>query len=220
MDEIKKLLEARKIQKAKKPAFIRQDAHKKPKLKENWRRPKGSDSKMRLSKRGYSKTVKVGYRSPVLVRGLTREGLMPVRVFRKDDITSLDPKKECLILASGIGLKKKIEMLETALEKGFAVLNYKDLKQELDSLKEQVEKKKKEKQKAAEVKKEKEKQKEEESRKKEEEEKKEKESEEQASKESEDAPKEEKSLDEITDEEEKKKQEEKKEKDKVLTKKS
>ena len=54
--EKKDLLEFRKKIKAKKPNFIRQDAHKKGEIKKKWRRPKGLQSKMRLHKRGYRKS--------------------------------------------------------------------------------------------------------------------------------------------------------------------
>mgnify|MGYP006273498189 CR=1 FL=1 len=206
MKDTKRLLEARKTQKKRKPNFIRQDAHKKPKLDERWRRPKGSDSKMRLAKKGYRKTVSVGYRSPAGVRGLTGSGLTRVHVARITDLSSIDPKEQCAVIVSGTGMKKRMEILEEAIAKNIKVYNYKDPKVTLDSMKETLEKKKEQKKKAEEVKKEKEKQKQEESKKKEEEQK-------------EEQKKQDESLEDVTEKEDAK-EKEKKEKDKVLTKKS
>lgn len=44
--------------------FIRQDAHKKAKLKNLWRKPKGLHNKMRLQKKGYRRLPKVGMGTP------------------------------------------------------------------------------------------------------------------------------------------------------------
>ena len=228
--DIKNLLEVRKNTKKRKPNFARQDAHKKVRVKESWRKPKGWNSKMRQGLRGYRKCVTPGYKSPLAVRGLTRQGLEMVRVSRKEDIAGLSSDKYALIISSGIGTRKKIEVLKEAIAKNFIVLNYKDAATYLEKINEALEKKKKEKQKEKEIKKEKEKEKEEAVRKKEEEEEKKKQEEEKqqegeekssSKEESTKETKEEKSLDDIAkDEEEKKKLEEKKEKDKVLTKKS
>lgn len=214
MKDVKRLLEARKTQKKRKPAFIRQDAHKNPKLDERWRRPKGSDNKMRLAKRGYRRAVSVGYRAPAGVRGLTNAGFERVKVARKGDLASIDPKTQCVVVASGTGMKKRMEILQECADKQIPVFNYKDPKEALDSMNELLKQKKEQKKKAAEVKKEKEKEKEEASKKKEEEEKQQQEAQEQNSGEqqetqaSEEQPQEEekgedKSLDQITEEENK-----------------
>ena len=67
-------LEHRSVIKKKKPNFIRQDAHKKKRVGTSWRRAKGIQSKVRLNKRGYVKSVSQGYRSPKSVRGTTPSG--------------------------------------------------------------------------------------------------------------------------------------------------
>ncbi len=217
--DIKSLLEIRKNVKKRKPCFIRQDAHKKVRVKDSWRRPKGWNSKMRQGLRGYRKCVTIGYKSPSAVRGLTRTGFQVAWVSRKEDLVSLEPKNQAIVITSGTGTRKKIGILEEAIKKGFKVINYKSAQEYLDKIKDELEKKRQLKKKAEEVKKEKEKEKEEASKKKEEEE---KVQEEEKKKESDS-----KTLDDITEEEKKKQEEEKKkeeeekkEKDKVLTKKS
>ena len=63
------LLQLRKRIKAKKPNFVRQDSHKQKEVKKKWRKPKGMQSKMRLKKKGYRKSVSIGYGSPKKVNG-------------------------------------------------------------------------------------------------------------------------------------------------------
>ncbi|MFW6383525.1 MAG: eL32 family ribosomal protein [Nanoarchaeota archaeon] len=223
--DIKNLLEVRKNTKKRKPDFVRQDAHKKVRVKSSWRKPKGWNSKMRQGLRGYRSCVTPGFKSPLAVRGLTREGLEMVRISRKEDLVGLVPEKHALVISSGLGTRKKIEVLEVALAKNFTVTNYPDAQAYLNKINETLEKKRKEKQKEKEVKKEKEKEKEAAVKKKEEEEKKAQEEEKVDSSEKPTTEKKEtdteKSLDDLTkEEEEKRQQEEKKEKDKVLTKKS
>ena len=49
---VNKSLELRKDIKKKKPTFLRQDGHKKKRLGNKWRRPTGTDNKVRLGLRG------------------------------------------------------------------------------------------------------------------------------------------------------------------------
>ena len=73
---MKELLELRKIEKARKPKFIRKDSNTlKGKTRTKWRKPRGLHNKRRLNKKGHQKNPSVGYKSPVLVRGLQRSGL-------------------------------------------------------------------------------------------------------------------------------------------------
>ncbi|MFC1723514.1 50S ribosomal protein L32e [Nanoarchaeota archaeon] len=129
------LLEQRRIVKAKKPTFMRQDSHKKGKLKNNWRRPKGSDSKMRNNKKGYRRSVRIGWRSPRVIRGLSREGLTTVIVETLKQIEVIDPKKDSIIIGSSVGLKKKLELLEAAITKGLKIHNFTDPKAYVDEQK-------------------------------------------------------------------------------------
>jgi len=192
---MKDLLALRKSIKKKKPGFVRQDAHKKPRLKKKWRRARGIHSKIRLKKRGYRKNVRKGYGSPNKVYGLHPEGLKGVVVKSLDDLKSITKEKGAVISAN-IGLKKKIELLKKAKELGIIVLNFKDIDKFLKSSEEKQKARKKAK---------------EERKKKKAAKKKEKE------KKVEEKKKEEKLAEKLTDEE--KKEKEKEEKDKILTKK-
>lgn len=120
-DEKKRLLDVRAGMKRKRPGFVRQDGHKKAKLDSNWRNPRGLHNKVRLEKRGYRPVVKTGYRSPLDVRHLDRDGLEPVRVSTVEQVKQLDPKKHSIILSGTLGGKKKIAIIKAA--EGFSIRN-------------------------------------------------------------------------------------------------
>lgn len=123
--ETKKLLELRRVIKKKKPRFIRQSSLRK-KLCKKWRRPKGIHSKMRLSRGGKAANAQAGYGSPKAVKGLSREGLIPIIINTEKDLEEIDSKNAGIIIASNVGLKKRIELVKRAAEKGLKLLNIKD----------------------------------------------------------------------------------------------
>ncbi|MBW2966047.1 50S ribosomal protein L32e [Candidatus Woesearchaeota archaeon] len=153
------LLKLRKKIKAKKPNFIRQDAHKKAEISKKWRRPKGLHSKMRLHKKGYRKSPSKGYRAPAIIRGLHESGLLPVIIYSKKDIEQLDDKKEGAVIAKAVGIKKRIELINYTKEKGIRILNIKDIDKFLTKINERLKKRKEEKEKKQKEKEEKEKKK-------------------------------------------------------------
>jgi large subunit ribosomal protein L32e len=137
----KKLIEQRIKVKRRKPTYVRQDAHKKSKLGNAWRKPKGIQSKMRLNKRGYNKRPQVGYGSPKTVKGMTRRGLIPVNVKNQAEIASLDPAANEIIVAN-VGTRNKVNIVKKALEKNFEIMNIKDPKAFLDDVESRMKKKK------------------------------------------------------------------------------
>jgi len=179
----------------KKLKFTRQDAHKKVRLGNKWRRPKGLHSKMRIGFKGYNKTVSIGYGSPKNTRGLDKAGLKLIIIKSLKDIENINAKEECIAVAKTIGLRKKVEILKKAIKKSISVVNVKDVNKFLKDVEEKIKKSKEEKEK---IKKEKEVRK----------------------KEKEKATKK-KTIDEKVEKtDEEKKEEEKKERDKLLTKKT
>ena len=204
----KELLEKRRVLKKKKPEFIRQDAHKKAKVGWKWRKPRGSDSKMRVRRKGYKRSVTVGWKSPASIRGSGKEGLNPFTVMNLKDIEKADPKLHVIVIPSGVGKKKKLVLLEKAISKGIKVENFKEPQKFIEDVKREFEKKKRDKEKLKQ-----EREKKREAVKKEAQKKKEKEKEEKE-KETAEAKGKEKKEEEMTEEE--KKMEEKKEKDKLL----
>jgi len=145
MSSIEDLLKSRRV--IKKKDFIRQDFHKKIRLKKKWRRPRGLHSKIRLSKRGHRKKVEIGYKSPKKVRGLHKKGLKIKLVNSFKDTKDIDKNKEGIIIASSIGLKKKIELIKKIVEKKVTILNIKNPNDYLKKIEEMLKKKKEEKEK-------------------------------------------------------------------------
>jgi large subunit ribosomal protein L32e len=118
-----KLLAIRKAAKKRKPTFLRQDAHKKVRIPNNWRKPKGVHSKMRHKKKGYRVWVGKGFRSPVEVRGLSAQGLLPIIVANVKGLGTIDAKSQGIIIAGSVGQKKRVEIVKKANELGITLLN-------------------------------------------------------------------------------------------------
>lgn len=136
--EKKKLLGLRKQLKKKRPDFIRNDCNKKARLGKKWHRPKGITNKMRLNLRGYPKVISSGYRSPVLVRGLTKQGLEPVIISNVSELTKLDPSSQMPILSSRLGQRKKSEIVKKAKEMNIKLQNIRNIEKYLTFVEENM----------------------------------------------------------------------------------
>jgi large subunit ribosomal protein L32e len=117
------LLAARKKVAQRRPKFIRQESWRYDRLAENWRKPKGKDNKMRKQKSGMPAIVKIGYRGPRAARGLHPSGYSDNLVHNTAELAKLDPKKDAARIGHTVGKKKKIEIINKALELGIKVLN-------------------------------------------------------------------------------------------------
>ena len=149
-----RLLTHRKVMKAKKPRFLRQEGTGTTSLAKVWRYPKGIHSKLRKKLRGKIKQPSIGYSSPQAVRGLHASGLKPILVFTKNQILNIK-QVEGIILSAKVGKRNKIELLELIKEKKIPLLNIKNAESYLSKLEaEKKEKKKKqiEKEKKTEIK--------------------------------------------------------------------
>lgn len=196
-----KAIELRRILKSKKPKFLMTGQGERKRVPARWRKPGGSDNKMRQKLKGYPKCVSQGYRSPREARYLHPSGLKVLVVNNADDIKKIDAKKEGVYLSSRIGKRKKVEIAKKCIELGIKVFNFKDTGKFIESVKADIEARKAAKGKKAEDKEKKKKEKEKKA----------------AEKEKKEAKKEEKKdLAEKIDEEKEKQEEEKK---KILTKK-
>jgi large subunit ribosomal protein L32e len=123
----------------KNPKFTRTDSHKQKKLGTKWRKPKGIQNKRRLNHRGYAATVRVGYG-----RGNQGkiEGKTPVIVNNTKDLESVS-KEHIIIIASNVGGRKKLDILNAIKEKGLnCTLNVDDA---IATIKDRFEKRTKEK---------------------------------------------------------------------------
>jgi large subunit ribosomal protein L32e len=122
---LKKLLNARRKTKKSKPEFIRQEYHTHPqRLGRTWRQPMGRTSKLRYKEKPRGKHPSLGYRSPALVRGLDCFGYIPVAVANSKDLGKItDNKTMAAVISSGVGAKKKLEIIRAAKEKGVIITN-------------------------------------------------------------------------------------------------
>lgn len=122
-EEVRRALAIRKRLKRKKPDFVRQESWRYVRVKENWRRPRGIDSKMRKRVKGWPESPRIGYRGPKLARGLHPSGLREVLVFRVEELEPLNPEEHAVRISSRVGKLKRMQIFERAQELGLKVLN-------------------------------------------------------------------------------------------------
>lgn len=118
-----KLSKKRKHLKKRKPKFRRLEVNNTKKISKSWRKPRGNHNKMRKRLRGKPKTVSIGYKSPESIRGVERNGMKKVRVFNPGDLEKLDKKTQEALIASGVGRKKRLEIMKTAEKLNVTVAN-------------------------------------------------------------------------------------------------
>ena len=143
-----KLIELRSKIKRKKPDFNQDGSNMVKRIRNNrrWRRPVGSQSKVRLGKKGQPIKRKSGYSSPKSVRGLLKNGLMPVIVCTPAELEALDKTIHACVIASGVGKKKRIALIKAAESRGIFVYNYKDTNKALSLIEEELTERKKQRQ--------------------------------------------------------------------------
>lgn len=113
----------RKRFRKEKPRFLRQEFYKKKRLADKWRTPRGIDSKKRIQKRGKGKIPKIGYKKDSIASGIHPSGYYPVRVYNPQGLDPIDPKTEAIIISSGVGRKKRNEIIVKANDIGITILN-------------------------------------------------------------------------------------------------
>ena len=139
---VKQLLALKEKMKAKLPEFKHYDSHKRKEVDPSWRKPRGLHNKMRKGIHGRPVSVNVGYRTPVAVRYMTKDGLLPSLVYSIVDLGNLDPKVHGVLLG-GVGKRKKTILLQACKDKKFIVLNVKDVDSAIQSIAEQFASRKK-----------------------------------------------------------------------------
>jgi len=125
MDETRKLIRVRT--RHNKPAFKRRGLHRKVKLADVWRRPRGLQSKQRRQFKAKGALPRPGYGAPVAVRGMHPSGYEEVRIFTPAELAGLNPESQAVRIAGAVGNRKRAEIQTRALELGLKVLNAKDL---------------------------------------------------------------------------------------------
>ncbi len=123
--ETARLLQVRGSLENARPLFVRQAAHRYARVGrwENWRRPRGLQSKQRRHYGYRSEVVSVGYGSPAATRGLTPTGFRPVLVHSPPELQGIDPAREAAVIARTVGTRRRLVLEETARKLGIKVLN-------------------------------------------------------------------------------------------------
>lgn len=121
--EKERLLKVRKKQKLKKPDFEKYGHKHKKRVTSAWRKPRGSQSKHRIMRKGKPPLVKSGYGSPSLVRYLHPSGYEEIIVFNVGELDSIDPKMQIVRIGRSVGKKKRLEIEEKAKSLGIHIIN-------------------------------------------------------------------------------------------------
>jgi large subunit ribosomal protein L32e len=120
--------------KLKRPEFIRQESWRYVRVKPNWRRPRGKDSKMRLQVRGWPPLVKIGYRTPRRYRDLHPSGYKEVLVYKPEDLQGLNPEIHAVKIAGAVGMRKRLLIADEARKLGLRILNPPRLMEEVEKV--------------------------------------------------------------------------------------
>jgi len=124
--DLEKALRLREQIKRKRPDFVRQESWRYDRLKENWRRPKGIDNKMRQKKKGWPPTVNVGYRGPKTTRGLHPSGYEEVLVHNVDEVAKVNPETQAIRIAHTVGKKTRMLIIAEAKKMNIKILNLRE----------------------------------------------------------------------------------------------
>jgi len=109
---------------SRRPAFLRQEWHRRKRLQRvSWRKPQGDHSKMREHYAYRRNVVSIGYGGPRAARHLHPSGFREVMVRNMKDLEGIKPEVEAARIAHQVGMRKRIELEEKADELGIRVLN-------------------------------------------------------------------------------------------------
>jgi large subunit ribosomal protein L32e len=124
---MKELIAQKISMKKRMPKFERQEAHVKARLsRSGWRKPRGFQSKMRLQRKGYNAIVKVGYRTPRVLRGRLENGLLEIAVISPSDLKNIQ-KDQIALISRTLGNRKRLEVLKEAKKLKQRISNYSNI---------------------------------------------------------------------------------------------
>ena len=120
---VEEKLQKNEYVKHKKPKFIRQESWRYKRVNDNWRRPRGIDSKMRKKIKGWPSSPNIGYCSPKKTRGLHPSGFVEINVHNIDDLNDVNPELHAIRISQKVGGRKRAEIMVLAKERGIHILN-------------------------------------------------------------------------------------------------
>ena len=122
-DHQKELLRKRKHLKQRTPHFLREEWFRYKRIPQNWRRPDGITSKMRINLKYRPSKVRVGFRGPKEIRGAHPSGFHEVLVHNIRELEEINPKKQAARISSTVGTKKRLALAKKAEELDIRILN-------------------------------------------------------------------------------------------------
>jgi len=122
--ELARALSLRRQKKQHNPHFRRQEYWTRQRLQRTgWRRPRGLHSKMRQHYAYRQNVVSIGFRTPKASRHLHPSGFEEVLVSTWQELEGLDPERQAVRIAHGVGMRKRQALEARAGELGLRVLN-------------------------------------------------------------------------------------------------
>jgi large subunit ribosomal protein L32e len=126
--DVAKLLRMRAEVAERRPRFVRPESWRFVRLPSMWRKPKGLDNKVRKSKKGWPRRVKVGYRGPVAARNLHPSGYHEILVHNLDELSRAVPGRDVVRIGGTVGAKKRGDIMNRSNELGLRVVNPRGLR--------------------------------------------------------------------------------------------
>jgi len=126
---MEKILSLRASVKDSKPKFVRQESWRYVRLKENWRRPRGLDNKVRRKIKGWPPSPEAGYRGPKIARYLHPSGYREILVYNVEDLAKADPKTHAIRISHTVSRRKRAGILVEARRRKLIILNLREIKE-------------------------------------------------------------------------------------------
>ncbi|MFH0817314.1 MAG: eL32 family ribosomal protein [Candidatus Micrarchaeota archaeon] len=111
------------VKKKEKPKF-RQKNYGRPsrrRIKDRWRRPRGTDNKKKLKLKEHGSEPNIGWRNAKSIRGIHPHGAYEVLVNNVGELA--DAKGRLIRIAGSVGKKKRLAIVKKAEEMKLTVLN-------------------------------------------------------------------------------------------------
>lgn len=122
--EEKLAMDLRREKKRKTPHFRRQEWFRYKRLDDNWRKPRGIQSKARRNMHNRPKVVSTGFGGPKLAKGRHPSGFIEVMVYRPLDLEDVDPKRQAVRIGHSVGYLKRMHIAIKADEMDIRILNF------------------------------------------------------------------------------------------------
>jgi large subunit ribosomal protein L32e len=122
--ELQQALHTRAVLSDHRPTFRHDQWFRYKKLSRlGWRKPRGARNKIAVDMVYRGRRPVIGYRGPVLARGLHSSGFAEVMVHNAKDLEGIDPATQAARIGHGVGAQKRKVILAAAEKKGVRVLN-------------------------------------------------------------------------------------------------